>query len=68
MDNQEEILDALNGIFNYYYNRLLLILFTIVVYSKINVFILDFEKKPNQEIPPVLEQFLLRIAKTGETL
>ncbi|XP_041348281.1 serine/threonine-protein phosphatase 4 regulatory subunit 2-A-like [Gigantopelta aegis] len=40
MDNQEEILDALN----------------------------DFEKKPSQEIPPVLEQFLQRIAKTGETL
>lgn len=39
MDNQEEILDALN----------------------------DFEKKKG-EIPPVLEQYLKTIAKTGETL
>ncbi|KAJ8301656.1 hypothetical protein KUTeg_020643 [Tegillarca granosa] len=40
MENQEEVLDALNC----------------------------FEKKPSDEIPPILEQYLRQIAKTGETL
>ncbi|XP_067684875.1 serine/threonine-protein phosphatase 4 regulatory subunit 2-B-like [Haliotis asinina] len=28
----------------------------------------DFEKKPSKNIPPLLEQFLSEVAKTGETL
>lgn len=63
MDNQEEILDVLNGQFY---------VFVLFEFSFFNIFIefilfIDFEKKKG-EIFLVLEQYLKIIVKIGEML
>ena len=67
MDNKETILEALEGKYCIstsviYHASVLCIVIAINVTS-----LLEFNRKPVDVIPPVLEQYLQGVATTGET-
>ena len=73
MDNKEDVLDALEGNIdtsNRFNNQSpsYLLIFIIMYYIYI-YFLSEFGRKStNDNVPPILEEYLLSIARTGETL
>ena len=68
MDNREELLDALNGLYLLFQWSYWLMLIFEMELVHFNRFVSDFSRKQPKEIPAVLDQFLKQVAKTGETL
>lgn len=68
MENQEKVQASLEGRFCFLFH------FKCVV-SKLNVsfilghvYISEFDKSPSKDIPPILEDYLKAVAKTGKTV